>query len=82
MIQVNTQEAKNKLSYFLSRVEKDHEKIKICRNGKPIALLVPLEAPGGSTKDPLKQNPKLMGVKIHEDPTTPLDEEDWPDHLR
>lgn len=82
MIQVNTHEAKSRLSYFLSRVEKDHEKIKICRNGKPIALLVPLEAHEGSIKDPLKQHPKLMGVKIHEDPTAPLDEEDWPGHLR
>jgi antitoxin (DNA-binding transcriptional repressor) of toxin-antitoxin stability system len=54
------------------KVEKQHEKIKICRNGKPIALLVPLDPP----QDPLKQHPKLMGVKIHEDPTTPLDEED------
>ncbi|MCK4760566.1 MAG: type II toxin-antitoxin system prevent-host-death family antitoxin [Candidatus Aminicenantes bacterium] len=78
MIQVNTHEAKEKLSYFLSKVEKDREKIKICRNGKPVALLVPLDAP----RDPLKQNPKLMGVKIHEDPTAPLDEEDWPVDLR
>jgi prevent-host-death family protein len=82
MIQVNTHEAKNRLSYLLSKVEKDHEKIKICRNGKPIALLVPLEVPGVSLKDHLKQHPKLMGVKIHEDPTAPLDEEDWPAHLR
>lgn len=78
MIQVNTNEAKNRLSYLLSKVEKNHEKIKICRNGKPIALLVPLDG----LRDPLKQNPKLMGVKIHEDPTAPLDEEDWPGHFR
>lgn len=78
MIQVNTHEAKATLSSLLSKVEKQHEKIKICRNGKPIALLVPLEPP----PDPLKQHPKLMGVKIHEDPMAPLDEEDWPCDLR
>lgn len=40
------------------------------------------ETPGVSIKAPLKQNTKLMGVKIHEDPTAPLDEEDWPNHSR
>jgi prevent-host-death family protein len=78
MLQVNTNEAKTRLSYLLSKVEKEHKKIKICRNGTPIALLVPLEPP----PDPLKQHAKLMGVKIHEDPTAPLDEEDWPCDLK
>ncbi len=78
MIQVNTQEAEVRLSDLLLKVEKDHEKIKIYRDGKPIALLVPLEA----LSDPLKQHPQLVGVKIHEDPVTPLDEEDWPLDLR
>jgi prevent-host-death family protein len=78
MIQVNTYEAKARLSDLLSKVEKEQEKIKICRNGKPVALLVPLEPP----PDPLKQHAKLMGVKIHEDPTAPLDEEDWPCDLK
>ncbi|MCP5103422.1 MAG: type II toxin-antitoxin system prevent-host-death family antitoxin [bacterium] len=79
MIQVNTHEVKDRLPYLLSKVEKDHEKIKIFRDGKPVALLVPLLDP---PPDPLKQHPKLMGVKIHEDPTTPLEEEDWPSDLR
>ncbi len=74
MIQVNSLEVKDRLPDLLAKVEKDHEKIKIYQDGKPIALLVPLE----TLSDPLKQHPQLMGVKIHEDPTTPLDEEDWP----
>jgi prevent-host-death family protein len=78
MIQVNTNEAKARLSHLLSKVEKDHEKVKICRNGRPIALLVPIDAP----TDPLQQHHKLMGVKIHEDPTAPLDDEDWPCDLK
>jgi len=78
MILVNTLEAKKKLSFLLAKVEKDHEKIKICRNGKPVALLIPLE----NQRDTLKQHPRLMGVKFYEDPTTPLDEEEWPCHSR
>lgn len=78
MIQVNTHEAKTKLSYLLSKVETEHVKVKICRNGKPIAVLVPV----GEIADPLKQHKKLMGVKFHEDPTAPLDEEDWPEESR
>jgi len=38
--------------------------------------------PGVSIKAHLKQHPKLMGLKIHEDPTAPLDEEDWPNLSR
>lgn len=78
MIKVNTHEAKTKLSYLLSKVETEHEKVKICRNGKPIAVLLPV----GEIVNPLKKHKKLMGVKFHEDPTAPLDEEDWPEELR
>jgi len=78
MIQVNTHEAKTKLSYLLSKVEVEHEKIRICRNGKPIAILVPI----GDIRNPLKQHPKLMGVKFHEDPTAPLSDDDWPEELK
>ena len=72
MIQVNTQEAKTKLSFLLSKVETENEKVKICRNGKPIAVLVPVS----KIHDPLKQYAKLKGVIFHEDPTQPLDNDD------
>ncbi len=75
MIQIDTLDAKASLPYLLTRIEKEHEKIRICRDGKPIAFLVPISS---SSKNPLKQNSKLMGVKVHEDPTRPLDDEDWP----
>jgi prevent-host-death family protein len=78
MIQVNTHEAKSKLSSLLAKVEKDNEKVTICRNGKPVAYLVPIQ----KTINPLKQNPKLMGVKIKEDLTAPLDSEEWPEENR
>jgi prevent-host-death family protein len=78
MIQVNTHEAKSKLSYLLSKVETENEKITICRNGKPIAYLVPIK----TVDDPLKQNPKLKGVIIKEDLTLPLGNDEWPKEYR
>jgi prevent-host-death family protein len=78
MVSVNTHEAKTRLSELLSRVEQQHETVVICRNGTPVAELHPCNKP----KDPLHQNPKLTDVVFHEDPTTPLSEEDWPESLR
>ncbi|MBN2013167.1 type II toxin-antitoxin system Phd/YefM family antitoxin [candidate division KSB1 bacterium] len=78
MIQVNTHEAKTKLSYLLAKVENEHEEIKICRNGKPIAILSPIPA----KPNPLKQHTELMGVIFHEDPLQPLDDDEWPNDFR
>jgi prevent-host-death family protein len=68
MIQINTQDAKTKLSYLLAEVETKGERIKICRNGKPIAVLIPFVEVG----DPLKQNSKLKKVVFYDDPSKPL----------
>jgi prevent-host-death family protein len=43
-IQVNVQDAKTRLSELLVRVEHGEE-VTIARSGKPIAKLVPVEAP-------------------------------------
>jgi len=72
MITVNTHEAKTRLSELLQRVELQHEKIVICRNGSPVAELIPWE----TGRDPLQQHPLLSQVIIHEDPALPLTE-DW-----
>ena len=78
MTHVNTHEAKTKLSSLLSQVELNHEEIKICRNGKPIAILSPV-----STKpDPLVQHPEIMGITFNEDPMEPLSQTDWPEDYR
>lgn len=74
MIRVNTQEAKTKLSALLAAVERG-ETVIICRNERPIAELRAVRA----TVDPLIQHPSLAGVIFHEDPTKPLEPEDWPD---
>lgn len=52
MIQVNTHEAKTRLSWLLSKVENEYEKVIICRNGKPVAVLSYIS----EIKDPLKSN--------------------------
>jgi prevent-host-death family protein len=78
MIKVNTHEAKSKLSYLLKKVETEHEKVRICRNGKPVADLIPIN----QNHDPLTQNPALMGVKYNEDPVLPLDDHEWPEEYK
>ena len=67
---VNTHEAKTTLSQLLAAVENQHETIRICRHGKPIADLVPI----AKTTNPLSQNKKLAGVTLLSDN---LDDEDW-----
>lgn len=63
MITVNTHEAKTNLSSLLAQIEENHETIRVCRNGKPIADIIPIK----KALDPLKQHKKLMGVKIKYD---------------
>ncbi len=72
MIQVNVHDAKTNLSALLLAVEEKGELVRICRNGKPVAELRPVS----SRKDPLRMSPGLK-AKIREDPTLPLDSEDW-----
>ena len=75
MIKVNTHEAKTRLSALLAAVEQKGERVIICRNGKAVAELRPMER----KKDPLRLNRRLAKVEIHEDPAAPLEPEDWPD---
>lgn len=78
MISVNTHEAKTRLSELLSKVEHQHEVVVICRNGTPVAELLPWS----KARNPLHQSPRLSKVVYHEDPTTPLSEDDWPGSVR
>ena len=75
MIVVNTHQAKTQLSALLRQIELHHEVIRLCRNGKPIADLVPIK----KAIDPLKNHLSLSkGAVILYDPTSPLTEEEWP----
>jgi prevent-host-death family protein len=73
MITVNVHEAKTNLSSLLAQVEDKGEPIMICRNGKPVADLVPHQ--------PVKRNvaphPRLSQIKINYDPTEPLTAAEW-----
>ena len=76
MVAVNTHAAKTRLSELLRLVEERSERIKVCRNGKPVAEIGPITA---ADRDPLLANPRLSGVVFHEDPVAPLADGDWPD---
>ena len=76
MLVINTHEAKTRLSELLRLVEERSERIRVCRNGKPVAEIGPISKPD---RDPLMPNPRLSGVVFHDDPVAPLAEDDWPD---
>lgn len=75
MIIVNTHEAKTRLSQLLVLIENNHETVRVCRHGKPIADIVPIQH---TVKNPLKQHSHLSNIKINYDPTAPLAEDEWP----
>ena len=69
---LNIHETKTNLSSILARVETQGEEFIICRNGKPIANLVPYQK-----KSRLELHPLLSRVKVKCDLTEPLTIEDW-----
>jgi prevent-host-death family protein len=80
MLTVNTHEAKSRLSALIANVEKTREEVIICRNGTPVARLVPIEP---SKRDPLKKHAELHGSYYvdNKEACAPLDPEDWPEAL-
>ena len=70
---VNVHEAKTNFSSLLAQVEKSKESIVICRNGEPVADLVPHPRRKRTTP-----HPALRKIKIGYDPTEPLSDEEWP----
>jgi prevent-host-death family protein len=80
MITVNIHEAKTRLSALICKVENENESIMICRNGKPVADLVPHKK--SKLKFPLKPHPVLSGMKINCDLTAPLSDDEWPEDCR
>lgn len=71
---LNVHEAKTHLSSALADVERHGDTFLICRNGKPIAELVP-HAPANR----LTPHAVLRRIRIRYDPTEPLTSEEWPD---
>lgn len=74
---VNVHEAKTNLSSLLARLEADSETIVICRNGEPVADLVPHQRVSRT-----KTHPALRKVKIGYDPVEPISSDEWPEAAR
>ena len=79
MVTVNLYQAKAQFSRLVSAVEKRGERIVVCRNGRPVADLVPHTPSAYKNLDP---DPLLVGARFLGDPATPLEAGDWPEHLR
>lgn len=73
MKKLNVHEAKTRLSSVLAEVEEKGEQFLICRNGEPIADLVP-HAKGNR----LTPHPFLSRIRIKYDPIEPLSADEWP----
>jgi antitoxin (DNA-binding transcriptional repressor) of toxin-antitoxin stability system len=74
---VNVHEAKTGFSGLLAEIEGKRSRIVICRNGKPVADLVPHQ-----TEVSMEPDTKLGKIGIHYDPTEEASEEEWPAELR
>ena len=74
---VNVHEAKTNFSSLLAQVAASNERIVICRNGEPIADLVPHQR-----KSRIRPHPKLSGIKIGYDPVESLSADEWPKAIR
>lgn len=77
MKSVNVHEAKTRFSSLLARVEERRERIVICRNGHPVANLVPYQQ-----ADRAKTHPTLRKIKVGYDPVEPLSDDEWPETAR
>jgi antitoxin (DNA-binding transcriptional repressor) of toxin-antitoxin stability system len=74
---VNVHEAKTNLSRLLAQLERDGKSIFICRDGKPVADLVPHRRANRT-----KPHPALSKIKIGYDPVEPLLADEWPETAR
>jgi antitoxin (DNA-binding transcriptional repressor) of toxin-antitoxin stability system len=79
MITANLYEAKTQFSRLVSAVEKQGERIVLCRNGIPVADLVPHASIPSKKLDP---DPLFAGARFVGDPTAPLEAGDWTENLR
>jgi prevent-host-death family protein len=73
MKRVDVHEAKNQFDGLMARVEENGESIVICRNGLPVAELVPHKR-----RNRTRIHPVLSKIKINYDPVEPLSRDEWP----
>jgi antitoxin (DNA-binding transcriptional repressor) of toxin-antitoxin stability system len=79
VISINIYEAKTQLSRLVAAVETRGETVILCRNGTPVADLVPHHKGRDITLEP---DPALRGARYTGDPTAALGAEEWPEELR
>lgn len=77
MKSVNVHEAKTRFSGLLAEIEAKGAGFIICRNGEPVADLVPHRRTVSMAADK-----KLGAFKIDYDPVEALSEDDWPHDAR
>ena len=77
MKSVNVHEAKTNFSSLLATVEDSNESFVICRNGEPVADLVPHQRASR-----IKTHPVLGKINIGYDPVAPVSNEEWPEAAR
>lgn len=70
---LNVHEAKTRLSSVLAEVSEKGETFLICRNGRPVADLVP-----HVKKSRLIPHPVLGRIRIKYQATEPLSADEWP----
>lgn len=74
---VNVHEAKTNFSSLLAEIENRRARFVICRNGKPVADLVPHQA-----VNRLAPDKKLGAIRIKYDPAEELSADEWPTEKR
>ena len=74
---VNIHAAKTNFSSLLAELEADSQTIVICRNGEPVADLIPHQRASR-----IKTHPVLGKIRIGYDPVEPLTREEWPTEAR
>ena len=79
MVTINLYQAKTQFSRLVAAVEKQGERIVVCRNGRPVADLVPHTPFAYNNLNP---DPLLVGARFLGNPSSPLEAGDWPEHLR
>jgi antitoxin (DNA-binding transcriptional repressor) of toxin-antitoxin stability system len=72
MEKLNVHEAKTRLSAVLMEIEKTGKTFLICRNGKPVAEMIPYKRPSR-----LAYHPTLSRIEIGYDPVEELSEDEW-----
>jgi len=80
MVIVNTHEAKTRLSELLAKVEATGEHVILCRNGHPIAEIIPIAKKVRSVHEPV---PEYLKIKILGDVISPaMPIEEWPEEYQ